>query len=316
MKTIKHIALFIAFSVLAITGCKKDKTPEPELAKPTLSDIEVGLNNNEIGVIGRDFHLNAEVLAGDKIETVQIKIAQRSTETYSKVWSHEIIWTEFKGAKNATVHKHFTIPTDAAEGKYDFLIIVKDQNGTTLEEKHNITIYTPENLPADPQLFSLYAGIVDESNKVLREVYSNFTPERADLRLNKDELLSFKGAISGLKGDGKAVMVLINKKHNHKPETIDAIDYSKAIVVDVAQHIGVPASGSFSTTTDRSTTPITLRKPMLKIGANTDNNTPAGNAINGAKAWETGKYYLGMIYKNTTHNMGLFEYIEVTVNMN
>lgn len=42
--------------------------------------------------------------------------------------------------KNATVHKHFDIPENAVEGKYDFTIIVNDENGTTLEEKRNITI--------------------------------------------------------------------------------------------------------------------------------------------------------------------------------
>lgn len=313
-RSIAIITFFITILGFVITGCKKDKNPAPELSKPSITDVEIGLGNHEIGVIGRDFHLNAEVLAGDKIENVQIKIVQRNGETYSKTWLHEITWTEFKGAKNATVHKHFTIPADAAEGKYDFIIIVADQNGTTLEEKRIINIYTPENLPIDPQLFSLYVGVVDNDYKILRDVYNNLIPETKDLKLNKDDLLTIRAAVSGLKGNGKAVMVLINKKHNHKPETVDAIDYSKAIVVDVAQHTGVPASGSFSTTTDRSTTPITLRKPVLKIGASVDNNTPSPNGINGLKTWETGNYYLGIVYKNTTHQIGMFNYIEVAIN--
>lgn len=314
-KSIQFIALLITVSSLAITGCKKDKVAEPEETKATIDKIEIGLNNNGIGTIDRDFHFNAEVIAATKIESITIKIMPRPGETYEKAWSFEKTWPQYNDVKNADVHEHFNIPEDAVEGKYDFMIIVKDQNGTTLEEKRAITLYLASNLPVDPKLFSLYVGTVDDSYKFLREVYSNFTPEKADLRLSKDELFTVRAAVSGVKGDGKAVVVLINKKHNHRPESIDAIDYSKTIVVDIAQHVGVAASGSFSTTTDRSTTPVTLRKPVLKVGATTDNNRPSGNPIKGLKTWESGKYYLGLIYTNTTHNIGLFEYIEVDVKL-
>lgn len=312
-KSIKILCLLVTLISLVITGCKKDNESVPDLAKSTLDKVEIGLNNNSIGTIGRDFHFNAEVIAATKIESISIRIEPKKEEIYTKVWRFEKEWPQYKNAKNALVHEHFNIPSDAAEGKYDFLITVKDQNGSVLEEKGEINLYMADNLPIDPQLFSLYVGTVDNTYKLVKEIYNSFNPEKADFRISKDELLTIRGAISGLKGDGKAVMVLINKKHNHKPETIDAIDYSKTIVVDVAQHIGVPASGSFSTTTDRSTTPVTLRKPVLKIGASVDNNTPTGNAISGLKTWETGKYYLGIIYKNTTHNIGMFSYIEISI---
>lgn len=148
MKTTKAIAAVLLF-VATFTACKKDSQPEPEWSKPTIDNIEIGLGNNQIGVIGKDFHFNAEILAGDKIEDVQVKILPRSGENYTKPWKLEITWDQYKGAKNATVHKHFDIPADAVEGKYDFLIIVNDQNGTTLEEKREIHIYEAENLPVE-----------------------------------------------------------------------------------------------------------------------------------------------------------------------
>jgi hypothetical protein len=151
MKTTRTIAALLLF-IASFTACRKDKEIAPEKPVPTIENIEVGLNNNEIGIIGRDFRLNAEILAGDKIETVQIKIQQKPGETYTKVWTHEIVYDQYKGAKNATVHKHFDILADAAEGKYDFLIIVSDQNGAKLEVKRNITIYKAENLPVDPAI--------------------------------------------------------------------------------------------------------------------------------------------------------------------
>jgi len=139
----KTTQLFFAwlFAAIALTSCSNDdNNTEQVKAISTIDKIELGLGNNETGTIGEDFHFNAEVTAGDKIKNVQVKIVQKSTETYSKVWSHEITWTQYADAKNATVHKHFDIPEDAAEGKYDFIITVNDQNGTKLEVKRNITI--------------------------------------------------------------------------------------------------------------------------------------------------------------------------------
>lgn len=139
MKTTKLI-LASFFAAIAFTSCSNDDS-EKELATPAIDKIEIGLGNNEKATIGADFHFNAEITAADKIKNVQVKIMQKSGETYSKVWSHEITWTQYADAKNATVHKHFDIPEDAAEGKYDFIIIVNDQNGSKLEVKKNLTIY-------------------------------------------------------------------------------------------------------------------------------------------------------------------------------
>ncbi|MBL0735922.1 DUF4625 domain-containing protein [Flavobacterium sp. GN10] len=138
MKTTKLI-LTSLFAAIAFTSCSNDNS-EQKQAIPKINKIELGLSNSETATIGVDFHFNAEVTAADKIENVQVKIVQRSTETYSKVWSHEITWTQYAGAKNANVHKHFDIPEDAVAGKYDFIIIVNDQNGSKLEVKKNLTI--------------------------------------------------------------------------------------------------------------------------------------------------------------------------------
>jgi len=151
MKTKRTILAFLLFT-LCFTACRKDNDGNPELGLPTINNLEIGLNNNEAGVIGKDFHFNAEVLVSGKIENVQVKILPRSGETYSKVWSHEITWDQYRDAKNTTVHKHFYIPTDAVEGKYDFLIIVNDQNGTKLEVKKSLTIYTEANAPDSIEL--------------------------------------------------------------------------------------------------------------------------------------------------------------------
>ena len=151
---IKKIGLAIMPLFLAtVVACKKDQDPEIELAEPAIENIEIGLNNNEIGIIGKDFHFNADVVAGEKIEFVQISILPRKDESYDKPWKLELDWVEFKGAKKVTVHKHFNIPQEAVEGKYDFTILVKDQNGTKKEVIKRMSLYTETNLPVNPNVF-------------------------------------------------------------------------------------------------------------------------------------------------------------------
>lgn len=305
--------LLLASLLLAGTfsECKKDKQEAPELAKSTIENIEIGLNNNEIGVIGRDFHFNAKILAGDKIADVRVKILPRSGETYTKAWQHEIIWEEYKGTKNATIHKHFIIPAGAAEGKYDFLIIVNDENGAKLEVRKTVTIYEPVNLPVDPTI-SVF-NVLKPTGFFYRK--GKFSVEGAKFR--KDETLSSQVSINNVKGDGKMYILLINKKHNHRPESISAIDFNKVIVYDVYEHKGWTATSTFSNSVFDAVTFTPVRAiPNLSIGAANDNNTPQPNPISGAKPWESGDYYFGFIYLNSTYNVTLFNYIEFGVDYN
>lgn len=295
MKTIKTtLSVFMMF-VLLLAGCSKDDDiTEPEKPIPTISDVEIGLGNNEIGTIGADFHFNASILAGDKIDKVEIKILQRAGEQYSKKWKQEIVWEQYRGAKNVTIHKHFNIPKEAAEGKYDFLIIVHDENGTKLEEKRNITLYLEENLPVMPEITNMSIGINGKA------IEKDVIPV-----LKKDDELQVISIVRGVKDDGKMYILLINKKHNHRPETINEIDFDKAIVLHVAEHKDKETVGAFSTVGSK-----------MKIGrAEIDANKPQGNPISGMKDWESGTYEVAVIYTNTTYNMGVFKYQEIKLDL-
>lgn len=307
MKTTTTIAAVLLF-VASFAACQKDSQPEPQLTKPTIDNIEIGLGDNQIGVIGKDFHFNAEILAGDKIENVQVKILPKSGETYDKAWKHEITWDQYRDAKNATVHKHFDIPEDAAEGLYDFMIIVNDQNGTTLEEKREITLYKAENLPVDPSLSAMNVNV--NGSFFYRD--GKFAVEGASL--SKNDKFSSQATIDGVKGDGKMYLLLINKKLGHRPESIDQIDFDKVIVYDVYEHKDWQEGGSFSNAVFDLETFTWIRQiPSLVIGAASDNNAPQPGVIGGNKAWESGTYYFGVVYKNTTYSMSYFQYIELAL---
>ncbi|MFB9076166.1 DUF4625 domain-containing protein [Flavobacterium procerum] len=320
MKPAKIITAFF-LSALFFTACNNDDNQsQTELPKAALTNIEIGLNNNEMGIAGRDFHFNADVLAGYKIDKIEVKILPRNGEKYSKEWKHEIIWEQYKGAKNTNVHKHFTIPEDAVEGTYDFVIIVNDQNGSILEQKHSISIYKPDNLPVDPKLDEFSVSARTDKSRVLYILSRGGYRDPATLqygdyevKIDNNETLSAAATISGLKGDGKIYIVLINKKHSHRPESINAIDFSKAIVVDAFEHKNMEQTDKWSNVNfERPNFPNISRLP---IGSSTDNNSPISNSIDGHKIWESGKYYIGVIYKNTTYNIGLYHYIEVDVKL-
>jgi hypothetical protein len=291
------------------TACSKEEAPTHSL--PSIENIEIGLGNNEMGVVGLDFHFNADVTAGDKIENIQIKIVQRSGETYSKVWQHEVTWDQYRGVKNANVHKHFNVPADAAEGKYDFYIIVNDQNGTRLEEKRTITLYKEENLPVNPTLTVL--NVFKNNDRF----YEDGKLIQAGDKFNKADTLSCQPVIAGVKGDGIMYVLLINKKFNHRPEAVDKIDFSKVIVYDVFGHKDMATVGTLTNFVfDVEKFEVVREIPKLAIGAEKDNNTPVGNPISGDNAWETGDYYLAVLYRNTTYNINFYHYIDLGINYN
>ncbi|TYQ00174.1 uncharacterized protein DUF4625 [Tenacibaculum adriaticum] len=307
MKTTKQnfrtqIALYaLAFFGLLITSCSNDDN-DVQLPISSISEVEIGSANR--GVIGRDFHFNVEVLAGDMIDIVQININPREDETYTHDWSFEIVWDEFKGVKNATVHKHFEVPEDAAEGKYDFVITVTDENGTKLEETFEVEIIDPANLPVDPKLsFILRNG----SNLYIVNDETFEEPEEGIIFPKDGPLISLT-TVQNVKDDGKIFILMIKKSLNHYPETIDDIDFSKAIVVDVYEH-----SGRENIFTFYNSIVGVRNAPEFIVGTTQDNNTPNPNSVDGDKSWENTEYYYGIVYTNTTHNISVHHYIDITV---
>ena len=307
MKTTKFLALLFV-SLFTITSCTKDDD-EQQLPAPTMSELEIGSGDNQ-GVIGRDFHFNAEVVAGGTIDQVKINIEPRDDETYTNDWSFEIVWDEFKGLKNSTVHKHFDIPEDAPEGKFDFRVTVTDENGTKLEETYEVNLIDPANLPVDPYLY-FFDFLTDDNYQFVNETLEN--PE--NVTYSKGEVFQSSATIKNIKGDGKMYILFIKKSANHLPKIVDDIDFSKVIVYDLFEHQNEEDVISFSNR-DLKDGKFTRPSPEFLIGSAEDNNTPQPNSIDGEKAWETGEYYLGVVYTNTTYDISVYHYLEVAMVIN
>lgn len=92
---------------------------------------------------------------------------------------------------------------------------------------------------------------------------------------------------------------------------MDDIDFSKVIIYDVFKHENEEKVDAFSNVIFDGQGSFTRPATEFVIGAYTDNNTPHASPINGEKKWETGAYYLGIVYTNTTHNLSVYHYIDV-----
>lgn len=294
-------ALLLTGAVLG--GCKKNE-PAAELPMPTAEAVEIGTGNNKQALRGRDFHLNADVLAGDKIKDVQVKILQKSGETYTSTWKLELSWPDFNGVKNTNVHKHFTIPKEAPEGKYDFYFIVLDENGTKLEIKVDFTILDPANVPVDPKITR---DIFSRNGDM---IYYTDTYVEKELIFKKGDEFTAHAQVNDIKGNGILYTVLIKRKANYFPESIDNLDFSRAIVISKAEHTDSPAASKLSTL--KLINGVYGGESII-IGAAKDGNEPEAMLITGAKAWESGQYNLVILYKNTTYNVSAYKSIPITV---
>ena len=297
----KKVKLFLLLSIVAVSFTACDNDDNQEAAKPTAENIEIGTANSKRALIGRDFHFNADVVAGDKIADVQLKILPKSGETYTKDWKLEFKWAEYIGTKNTNVHKHFTIPADAPEGKFDFYFIVLDENGTQLEIKEEITITDPANMPADPLIGRDMLSRNDDL------IYYMETWVEPELIFKKNDLLTAHAQVSQIVGDGILYSVLIKKSLNYHPESIDNLDFKKVIVISKVEHKGLAPASKIAT----------LQKiddvwggESIIIGANKD---AIGEATTLDKSWQSGQYNWVILYKNTTHNLSVYKSMPITI---
>lgn len=124
--------LFMAITVILFSSCNDD---DDEIAKPTITMEELGHENSLQAEQGGDLHIEAEVVAEGKINTINVEIHQEGGANLIA----DTTYTEFAGLKNCTFHKHLEIPETAVIGTYHFHFTVVDLEG-------NSTGYECENL--------------------------------------------------------------------------------------------------------------------------------------------------------------------------
>lgn len=303
MLTRLHVGLSLFLFGLFFTSCNKDDNVEPEAARAILENIEIGSGDNRRAVIGRDFHFEMDVTAGTRIDTIKVSFMQKADKTYSKAWSLSISWDEFKGVRNTNIHKHFDIPADAAEGIYDFVIRVSDENGSVTEQIHPVELISAEKLPVLPELYSF---MLQKVGKGYVYILNRGYMLGEDKGYAKGDTIKAYVDIKGVKDDGIMYTFLVKKSEAHLPESVNAIDFSKVFVTDVREHKGIKAAEIFTNYVGRDNfSPLNM-----VVGAANDNSVQA-SAVTGNKAWANGDYMFGIVYTNTTHNMSVHYYIDL-----
>ncbi|HMR85364.1 MAG TPA: DUF4625 domain-containing protein, partial [Niabella sp.] len=131
------IALFLF--ILALSACNKDKDV---VVNPTVTGLEVGMENNKTGHPGGDLHLEAEILAPGGIANIKVEVHPEG----SAGWKYEQVFIEgYEGAKNADFHEHIDIPASAVIGDYHLHLVVTDKKGntTTAEAEFKLELKDP-----------------------------------------------------------------------------------------------------------------------------------------------------------------------------
>ncbi|RZL46916.1 MAG: DUF4625 domain-containing protein, partial [Pedobacter sp.] len=126
------LGLLIITSIF--TACKKDEvTTDP----PTLTNLEVGTNNNKTAYPGTDIHFEADLFSVSNLASVQLTIKPKS----GSGWNFTQTYTEgFANLKNASFHKHIDVPATAVLGNYTVTIKVIDQLGKSTEVSSDLEI--------------------------------------------------------------------------------------------------------------------------------------------------------------------------------
>lgn len=121
-------------------------------AKPEIDFHELGYENSKTAEAGDELHMDAEVLAENKIDRIQVILHPEGEEhkKSSKTrlsegeWEFDSVYTEFSGLKNTEFHKHIEVPPDAEAGHYHFHFSVTDLEGYQTVYEDEVEILASE----------------------------------------------------------------------------------------------------------------------------------------------------------------------------
>ncbi|MGQ1947048.1 DUF4625 domain-containing protein [Geofilum sp. OHC36d9] len=223
MKTIKLVTTVILSLTLLFTSCNED-----DVSAPAIRNLEIGLENNHIGYIGNELHLEADIEASGIIDEVTVTINHKTIGNNTIKASY----TEFAGLKNTLFHEHIDIPDGSEAGTYILDFIVTDQAGrqTIIQEEIEIEITTetqaPEitiaSVPSENKIFQkndtiIISGTVTD-NHSLGGIYIGLVRENQNLN---DENI----------GDSNTITIL----HTHDFENSQSFNFTAKLVTGSEQ---------------------------------------------------------------------------------
>lgn len=136
------IAIIPAF----LNSCDKNEHPE-------ITIHELGYENTKTVIAGSDLHIDAEIMAPQKISSIQLIIhseeehaanmpmkAKNMNQEVTE-WKVDSIYTKgYVGVKNAEFHEHLNVPLTAELGHYHVHIKVTDMEGNQTMREDDIEV--------------------------------------------------------------------------------------------------------------------------------------------------------------------------------
>lgn len=229
MKHYVLIPTFILSILFTLNSCNSDDT----YPKPVINLTELGYENSKIGYIGGDLHVEADIVAEGRIETITLEIRPETLYPTKddEFWSFDSTYTEFNDLKSTEFHKHVDIPLDAMEGLYYVQLIVIDQEGQQTIHSESLSIQVPTDsiapvisittAPAENAIFQS-GGVIEISGLITDDIalgglYVGLV--RVD-QLLEDSLVSSSNTIT--------------LRHTHDFEPVNSYNFNASITVGSA----------------------------------------------------------------------------------
>jgi hypothetical protein len=142
----KKVAFLLVATVIVLSAC------ESEGEKPEIDFHELGYENSKTAEIGDELHMDAEIVAENKIDKIEIELhpeedghghEKGAAGESDEEWEFEKTYTEFSGLKNTEFHEHIEIPAEAHEGHYHFHFKVTDMEGYQTVFEDEVELVAP-----------------------------------------------------------------------------------------------------------------------------------------------------------------------------
>jgi hypothetical protein len=145
MKTTTLITVTVIILSMLTISC--DKTD----SKPEIDFHELGFDNSKTAVAGDELHMDAEIVAENQIDRIEIEIHPEGDGHKNAAlnllseeeWEFDTVYTKFSGLKNTHFHEHIEVPEDVEPEHYHFHFAVTDMEGNQTVFEEEVEILAP-----------------------------------------------------------------------------------------------------------------------------------------------------------------------------
>ena len=131
----------VSVLTLCLASCSNNND-DPAETKLEINKRELGEENSKTAVLGKDLHIECEILAESKIRSIRVALIQGNAET--------VLMKDFNSNKNyvgvinAHFHEHLELDGKLAAGTYRFILTVTDEKGKEVSWTDELTLKAPD----------------------------------------------------------------------------------------------------------------------------------------------------------------------------